>query len=85
MNLHRNKTRHIEPPEQGWKAHTIYLVRVSYNINNPIHEALLWVGFLDDNGQPAQYTQLMSNTYEGVYPLSSAHYLRVIKELHSVH
>lgn len=38
----------VIPPKDGWKAHTLYLVHVSFSKTNPVHEAYLQVGFLRD-------------------------------------
>lgn len=48
----------IIPPSSGWKEHTLYLAEVSYNSQNPIHNALVYIGFLD-NGKPGNYSGVM--------------------------
>jgi hypothetical protein len=49
-------------PYGGWKASTWYVVHVSYRSTNPIHEALLYTGFLDSDGNPGAYSALISAT-----------------------
>jgi len=44
------KQHHIIPPDGGWKAHTYYQVEVKWESNNPVHYALLAVGFLSGGG-----------------------------------
>lgn len=75
--------RQINTPPGGWKAHTLYLVLVSYRTSNPIHECYLKVGFLnEDTGQPAGYSLFWDNNC-GESPFPSAHYVRVLDELHT--
>jgi hypothetical protein len=49
----------IIPPEDGWKEHTLYLAEVSYFAQNPIHNAMVYVGFLDSEGEPGNYSGVM--------------------------
>lgn len=71
-------------PDGGWKSHTLYLVEVAFNKNNPIHEAYFMVGFVDeDSKQPGNYTELWSNSYDGPQQLSKVYYMKTIKELHT--
>jgi hypothetical protein len=60
------------------KEHTLYLVNVSWNSCNPIHEALLFMGFR--NGA---YCQIYINNYECAYDLSGVHSLEIVKELYT--
>ena len=73
----------IIPPKDGWKPNTYYEVDVSYNKGNPIHKAILGVGFisLDNPGEPGNYSILFSMGYDYPVPFARVHYLRAIKEL----
>lgn len=82
MNVCGTK-KEIIAPVLGWQADTLYLVRVAFNHNNPVHEAYLKVGFLNADGKPGTHTELFSNTYDEVYGLSEVHYLAPVKVLHS--
>lgn len=78
------KDKTIIPPTDGWKEHTYYWVRVSYRPSNPIHSAILGVGFLGANsepGQPGNYSEVWCNTYDRAELYSKVHYLEVIREL----
>lgn len=73
--------RAIGMPQGGWKAHTVYVVEVSYGPTNPIHKALLNVGFLDKQDKPAGYSEIWRANYECPMRFGKAHYLAVIKEV----
>jgi hypothetical protein len=73
--------RTIETPPGGWKANTIYVVKVAFKPTNPIHTALLHVGFLDDKGRPAGYSEIWRGNYERPIRFGSAHYLAVVQEV----
>ena len=78
------KDRTIIPPDNGWKAHTYYLVEVSCFQSNPIHKAILGVGFLGANsepGQPGNYSEVWNNSYDYAHKFYKIHYLKVLKEL----
>lgn len=80
------KQRTIIRPRGGWKPHTLYLVQVSFNSKNPIHESYLFVGFLDRKGNPSGYTKVWNSGYETeVQGLEEIHYLKPVKKLHSEH
>lgn len=51
-------------PEGGWKPSTYYLVEVSFRSTNPIHHAIFYTGFLDQEGQPENYSCLFNPTWE---------------------
>lgn len=68
-------------PDDGWKEHTYYQVRVQYHPNNPPHFAVLGVGFLNDDGTPGAYSKLFSTCYDGVYNFSELHHCEFVKEL----
>lgn len=74
--------RQIVPPAEGWKQSTLYLVHVSYNKHNPIHEAYLRVGFLDNAGIPAGYTHIWHGSYESHMEWRDVWYLKAVKVLH---
>jgi len=73
----------ISPPE-GWKAHTYYLVEVSFGPGNPVHLAIFAVGFLGANspeGIPGNYSEVWCNSYDHAYHYRDVYYLKAIKEL----
>ena len=53
----------LPAPEGGWKDGTFYLVELAWNVNNPIHRAIFYSGFLH-NGQPAASACLFKPAYE---------------------
>lgn len=84
VDFRLEKESKVIPPTEGWKEHTYYLVEVSYSPSNPVHLAILAVGFLGINspeGVPGNYSEIWTNTYDHAYPFREAHYLKVIKEL----
>lgn len=42
----------------------LYKVEVSLRPGNPFHEAVMHVGFLDDKGRAAGYTEIWNNSYD---------------------
>lgn len=69
------------PPEDGWKPQTWYLVEVSYRPSNPMHKALFFTGFLDEDGLPAGYSGVTPMNYAPTEPADnwrSIHYLRAL-------
>ena len=72
--------RLIEPPEGGWKAQTWYLVNVAFNPTNPVHRAVLAVGFMHDDG-PGAYTAIYNPSYDCVEKFEHVYYLRVEREI----
>ena len=67
----------------GWKADTIYLVDVCYRSSNPIHKAVLHVGFLNPDGTPGAYSAIWANNYDYPNPFGSTYYLRALKVLYT--
>lgn len=55
--------RTIRHPEEPYEEHCWYVVRVAFNANNPIHPAVLYVGFLHDN-KPGGYSRFFQPTWE---------------------
>lgn len=71
-------------PPRGWKEHTYYLVEVSHGPGNPVHLAILAVGFLGINAQegvPGNYSEVWNNTYDHAYHFRDIYYLKPIREL----
>ena len=73
-----------QTPKGGWVERCWYLVKVSHRKSNPVHEALLYTGFLDVEGQPGGYSFVMASNGGDKNPVDSALYLEPIKELHRV-
>jgi len=71
--------KEIVTPEGGWKEHTYYVIQVSYSSNNPVHTAILGVGFLKEDGSPGNYSEIWNNSYGGVKTFRSAWYIEVVK------
>ncbi len=79
--LHEDAAPLIMAPPEGWQEHAVYLVAVSWNPGNPVHRALLHIGFVDDDGSPGNYSEVWANDYDEGVHVRGAHYLRVIKQL----
>lgn len=75
----------IIPLAGGWKEHTLYLAEVSYNSQNPLHIALVYIGFLQD-GKPSTYSGVMRmmpscHDCELDKHIEEMYYVRIIREL----
>jgi hypothetical protein len=64
-----------------FEEHTLYMVEVSYNKGNPIHNCLLWVGFLEREGGPGAYSKLINPVSGEVRTIRQPHYMEVVKKL----
>jgi len=64
-----------------WKSETWYLIDVSYNKNNPVHRALFFTGFLNEDGMPGSYNMIISHSYQNHFGYSDIYYLKVIREI----
>ena len=82
MELKEN--REIIPPKNGWEEQTYYLADVSFSRSNPVHRAIVAIGFLED-GQPGSYSEIYSNRYDRIYQFREAWYIKIIKKLASTH
>ena len=74
----------LAKPEGGWKQNTFYFVEVAWNINNPIHPAIFYSGFLDSKGNPDGYSCIFNPTYDCVQHheyLDGLAYFSVIREI----
>jgi len=79
----RGKKKYIIPPDIGWQPNTYYLVDVSYNSGNPVHQAIFFTGFLNGNdGDPGGYNRLFSGNYDEDTTISDVYYMRAIEVLH---
>lgn len=58
--------------------HTCYLVDVSWNKSNPVHEAVLFMGFKETLG----YCEIYNNCYETPSNATEAYYLKIKKKLY---
>lgn len=79
--LHEDTKPLIMPPQDGWQEHAVYLVAVSWSPTNPVHRALLNIGFVNEDGSPGNYSEIWANDYDEGLFVRDAHYLRVIKQL----
>lgn len=75
--------KYFIPPPEGLKPLTYYTVEVSFRPGNPIHTAILGVGFLDNkNNLPYEDTHLFNIAYETEATLyTNAYYIKVIREI----
>lgn len=71
----------VFPPPEGWIEHGVYLVEVSFNSNNPIHQALFYTGFLRGNGEPANYNQLWNPTWDAPTSIDKMFYVKFVAYL----
>lgn len=65
----------IVPPLEGWKRLTYYVVELAFSEHNPIHEAIINTGFLDDEGN-IQNIKIFNDTYDRVMNLEDVVFLR---------
>ena len=82
-DLPPKERRRIEP-EGGWKERTYYVVEVASGSANPIHRAILYVGFIPERRPyplSGGYTTLFNATYEGLEVPESMHYIKFIAEI----
>ena len=73
----------VHKPEGGWKEHTWYLCLGAFSTTNPIHEVVMCVGFVDDEGNPSGYSSLLSVTGGDKLNFNSLYFLQPIEELHT--
>lgn len=74
--------KYFIPPPEGLKIKTYYVVEVSFEISNPIHRAILGVGFLNGNNLPCADSYLFNITYNPEATLyTKAYYIKVIREI----
>jgi len=71
-------TTKVFPPPEGWIEHGVYLVEVSANSNNPIHQAIFYTGYLNNKGEPANYNQLWNPTWDGPTPIDKMFYVKIV-------
>jgi len=74
------KDQIIIPPENGWEEQTYYIVDVAFSKMNPIHNKIFYVGFLN-NGFPAGYNQLFTNSDTGYKTIKDVYYLKALKKI----
>lgn len=72
----------VIPPKKGWEEHTLYLVDISFNEQNPIHRGLFFSGFLNGPGKtPGGYAKVLTPIEGTSHELGSMRYLKVVKKL----
>jgi hypothetical protein len=74
----------VIPPPNGWEDQTYYVVEVAHRTTNPIHRAILYVGFIPNkphNPLAGGYTTLWSATYGQEYNPMKLHYLKFISKI----
>ena len=83
MTLEMPPEKHeIIPPEGGWKELTYYVVDISVNKNNPVHRAIMYVGFLGkQNPLAGGYTGLMRTSGADCYPVNTLYFIRAVCEI----
>lgn len=70
--------RKVIPPIDGWQERTYYRVFVSFNANNPVHEAIFYSGFLNGQGRtPGGYNQAWNPTWDNPVSLRELFFLEV--------
>ena len=69
-----------EEPEGGWAENAVYLVDVAFRLNNPVHRAIFFTGFLR-NGQPGNYSALFNPSWDGNAHPNDLHYLSPVCKL----
>lgn len=76
----RPTEKNIQAPEGGWKEHTMYLVEVAWNANNPIHHAVLHIGFLHGT-KFGHSCMIWNNSYDEPLPIQNAYWVKPIQQL----
>lgn len=73
----------VYPVDFKFEPQTYYHVKVSWFNGNPLHDSILYTGFLDKNGWPLGYHAIWNPSGDG--PREFAHnprvVLHVVKEL----
>lgn len=64
-----------------YKEGHVYIVDVAWRSSNPIHRAILHIGFLNKAGSFGGYCEVWRNSYADWEYAGNAHYLKVIKDL----
>ena len=59
----------------------VYIVDVAWRSSNPVHRAILHVGFLNKDHSFGGYCEVWSHNYEESRRASKAYYLKVVKDL----
>lgn len=77
------KTYYHIPPEEGWKEHSYYVVKISMYKNNPTHSAILYTGFLDlitgiPLGNSGIFSPLMKSE---LIPITHFEYIKAIRKI----
>jgi hypothetical protein len=78
FDLPPNKTD-IPALREILKERYLYEVHVSWNQHNPVHKAVLFMGF-----RSGGYCKIYTNSYEGPADMTKAYYLKVVRELSSL-
>ena len=82
MKLPTKDQKGIHPPKGGFESHTWYLCNVSFGTGNPIHETLLYTGFVT-KGVMGGYSRLVSATTVGLSGVDKAYYLESVRKLYT--
>lgn len=67
--------------DSPFKEGHVYIVDVAWKSCNPVHRAILHMGFLTGKGKFGAYCAVWCNNYDDPRPASSAYYLKVVKDL----
>ena len=78
--MKKNWPKTVTAPEGGWKERTWYIVSCSFATANPLHNCLLYTGFLDKEGVPGGYSGVMPLNYAA----SSHTSWNEVREIHFV-
>mgnify|MGYP006899555123 CR=1 FL=1 len=75
------KKIHIAPVG-GWENNSYYVVEVAFMKGNPVHEAILSIGFMGENGEYGNYCYLFNSSYDHeVQNVRKAFYLRFVRKI----
>ncbi len=71
------------PLPEGWKERTYYVVEVAASSHNPIHRAILHVGFISEPDHPLSggYTEFYNGTWEEPLKWHELYYCKAICEI----
>lgn len=66
-------------PIGGWKTNTWYLIDVSFGKTNPIHRAVLYTGFVREDGEPGGYNIVVNPSYDQMFKYSELYYVKPVR------
>lgn len=72
---------HVIPPPNGWEPQTYYVVECACCRRNPVWMGIFYSGFLDDNGHPCGYNEVIN--CESRPSIEELYFLKVVQRVGS--